>query len=457
MRNFNSGRDSGPTVAISSARHRLLARRSFLRLTASVLASGFSDVASSAPDAGGSESATTFVDSVGICLHVGNRQTPYYGSFDKVAPLLKEIGITHLRDDAIYLSYVNRDFDFYQKIRHLAGMGFRFDLICHDALNGYIFTPPRRLADIYDWCDRSVEIFEGANEPQLTRNPALNPAISADHQRSIYTVVKNTPSLRSVIVASPSYIQKNVTLAENLSDAVDWINLHPYPGMEHPETSGPGALRGFIAEDERIFGNRPILVSETGYHTAVQTTKSHLPVSEEIKTRYLPRLLLWNFINGVKKTFIYELIDSANQGLTDPESHFGLTDYDGNPKPSFFAVKQLLSLFNRQAAASTPSPPRLQLDVTGDQRDLLTALFKRQDGSDLWLAWLGVAGWDPAARIPRPPVQRKLALAINPLPQAVTAHLFQDDGTVAAKPLHAVRGELDVTVSDQLTALEIRT
>lgn len=432
-----------------------IGRRSFLRMSISAMTMEIAKSAFASTAPGLSElDAAEFLNSIGLCVHLGNRQTPYYSDFDRVAQLVKEIGITHLRDDAIYASYVNRDYDFYQRIRLLAGMGIRFDLVCQDALNGYVFTPPRKLPEIYDWCDQSIEMFEGANEPNLIRNAGLNPAISADHQRSIFAISKSTPKLKDIIVASPSYIQKNVAIAENLSDAVDWINLHPYPGMEHSETSGPGALRGFIAGAERIFGSKPVLVSETGYHTAIETTKSHLPVSEAIKTRYLPRLLLWNYINGVRKTYIYELIDSANQGLTDPESNFGLADFSGNPKPSFLAVKQLLSLFNRPTTANT-SGSQLYVNLSGNRQDLLTALFKRRDGSQLWLSWLGISSWDPALRIPRSPVQRKLTITFNPVPRTVVSHVFQDDGTVATKTLDSHPNGFDVTVSDQLTALEM--
>jgi hypothetical protein len=257
-----------------------------------------------------------------------------------------------------------------------------------------------------------------------------------------------------VIVAGPSYIQQSVGIAENLSDVVDWSNVHPYPGMEHPETRGPGELKGFISRSERIFGKKPILASETGYHTAIETTKSHLPVSEGIKTRYLPRLLLWSFINGVKRTYIYELLDSFNRGLTDPESNFGLADFGGNPKASFFAVKHLLSLF-RRPRSQTESNTALQFSFTGNSSDLVTATFKRDDGSHLLFTWLGILGWDQVTRTARLPVARMLVLAINPEPRTIVCHQFQDDGSVVKKQLNLVNGGFGVSISDSLTALEI--
>lgn len=430
-------------------------RRSFLGHAASALALGVSGLAfSSSAIAKSGYSAAEFSENVGVGVHLGNRQASYIPNFEKVAELLKDIGIMHLRDDAIFASYTTRDYDFYQRIRLLVGNGFRFDLVCQDPLNPYFFTPPRKLPELYDWCDQGIEIFEGGNEPNLVKSPAMNPAISAEHQRSIYAIMKSNPKLQNVIAASPSYILKNVAIAENLSDAVDWLNIHPYPGMEHPETKGPGQLIGFIAGAERVFGKKPVLVSETGYHTAVETTKSHLPVSENIKTRYYPRLLLWSFICGARRTYIYELMDSFNNGLADPESHFGLADFSGNPKPSFTAVKQLLGLF-RRPSSQAGAGQELKFNLTGNSENLVTAAFKRDDGSHLLFLWLGISGWNNATRTALSPVTRKYTLSLAPEARRIACHQFRDDGSMVEKKVDLVGGGFELAISDQLTALEI--
>jgi hypothetical protein len=430
-------------------------RRSFLGHAASALALGVSGFAfSSSAIAQSGYSAAAFSENIGIGVHLGNRQASYISNFERVAELLKDIGIMHLRDDAIFTSYATRDHDFYQRIRALVGRGFRFDLVCQDPLNSNIFTPPRKVPVIYDWCDEGVEMFEGGNEPNLVKNTAFNPAISAEHQRTLYAVIKGTPKLQNIIVASPSYIQKNVAIAENLSDVVDMINIHPYPGMEHPETKGPGQLTGFMSGAERICGKKPVAVTETGYHTAIETTKSHLPVSESIKTRYFPRLLLWNFICGVKRTYIYELMDSFNNGLGDPESHFGLADFTGNPKPSFTAVKQLLALCRRRSAPAGAGQ-ELKFNLTGDGENLVTAAFKRDDGSHLLFLWLGISGWNNATRSALSPVSRKYTLALAPETRRIVGHQFGDDGSMVEKQIDRVGGGFELAISDQLTALEI--
>jgi hypothetical protein len=430
-------------------------RRSFLRIAGSALAAGVAAPMFSRSAAGQqASSATDFLNGVGVGIHLPQKQTAYFTNFGRVIELIKDIGITHLRDDATFASYVSRDHDFYKRVRILVALGYRFDLVCADPLNEYMFVPSRKLQDIYDWCDQGIEIFEGANEPNLVKKPNMNPAISAEHQRALFAAVKANAKMRNIIVAAPSYILKNVAIAEDLSDAVDWINLHPYPGMENPETRGPSALNGFISGAERIFGKKPVLVSETGYHTALQTTKSFLPVSESIKTRYLPRLLLWNFMNGVKRTYIYELMDSFDRGLADPDSHFGLADFTGNPKASFAGLKQFLALF-RRASAKPGAGQELKFNLTGNVENHLTAVFKRDDGSHLLFLWLGISGWDNATRTALSPVTRNCTLVLSSEPREIMCHQFRDDGSVVRKQLSRVAGAFEITISDQLTALEI--
>lgn len=399
-------------------------------------------------------SASALQNTVGICIHLGNQSTPYFTNFAAVAPLLKDLGIYRLRDDAVYAEGIDGNYFLYANIRAMAAQGFTFDLVCADPLNGNIYTPPSRLADIYSWCNGGVHCFEGSNEPNLAAKAWINPSISAEHQKALYAAVKATPAMNGFLVPSPSYIMGNVPLAENLSACVDYINIHPYAGMEHPETTGPGQLSGFIAGAQRWAGAKPVFVSEIGYHTAVQTSSGFLPVSEAIKTRYLPRTLLWAFLTGAAKTYLYQLIDSSNNGLTDPESNFGLVDFSGNRKPSFFAVKQFLALLQ------TPKPPApgptWGFTLTGDATDLQTVMLGRPDGSAVLFVWLGVAGWNAGTRTALAPVTRPSVLAITGgTPNTVVGHLFNDDGTQTVAPLAPCSGEYALNISDQLTAVEI--
>lgn len=90
-------------------------RRSFLLSTASLLMTATGSPVFGQGAAPRMFPAADFVESVGVCVHLSNRKS-LYGNAATVIPLLKEIGIVHVRDDAIFASYVNRDYDFYKRV-----------------------------------------------------------------------------------------------------------------------------------------------------------------------------------------------------------------------------------------------------------------------------------------------------------------------------------------------------
>lgn len=394
--------------------------------------------------------ASTFIDSVGVNIHLTSKASPYYTSWGSVLPMLQDIGIKHVRDGAVFYAGVDQNYYLYSRLSALVAAGIKISLVCSDPLNGYLYAPPLQIGSIFNWCGKGVVIFEGANEPTISRNTMIDPIISQDHQRSLY---EQAHMAANVLVASPSYIQGNIAdIAQPFNNLVDLVNIHPYPGMEHPETTGPGNLLGFMAASRAKMGTyHSVLSSENGYNTALQTTSSFLPVSEAIKTRYLPRMLLWAFINGVVRTYIYQLMDSSNNGQTDIESNFGLADFSGNPKSSYKSVKNLLALCNTPVV--NPAVP-VTFSLSGDQTNVQTVLLQRSDGSHVLFAWLGVSGWNASTRTALPPVTRQLSLNISPTPVTVTEHQFMDDGTLVTSNLIAAAGVFNLTVSDQLTALE---
>ena len=77
------------------------------------------------------------------------------------------------------------------------------------------------------------------------------------------------------------------------------------------------------------------MATETGYHTLARPGRAG--VSEAAAAIYIPRLLLNNFAAGVKRTFLYELLD---EGMSphDNEQHWGLVRYDGAPKPAYHTL-----------------------------------------------------------------------------------------------------------------------
>ncbi|WP_454850748.1 hypothetical protein [Rhizobium binxianense] len=433
-------------------------RRTFLKEAASfaLMSAAGLPAAANAQPAPPVRPAADFVDSVGICTHFGHRDTPYATRHDEVAAALAGLGLRHVRDEALVTTADSLAAIQYRRIRELAGAGFRFSMICYDPTNPYVFTAPSLVEKIFEACGGAVDMFEGGNEPNLARNTARNPLLSAEYQRALYQAVRGDPRLQAVGVAGPSYIQGNIALAQDLSAACDFGNIHPYPGMEHPETTGPGQLQKFIAASRRVFGEKPVMVTEIGYHCAVQTTKSHLPVSEAIKARYMPRLLLWPFLQGVRRTYIYELVSSFDNGPADPESSFGLLDYRLNRTPAYEAVRNLLSIcLSGGGVAGSGGVAPAQVGFSTQDANRHHLFLTRPDGGVLMPVWLGIPGWRSGPRTALPPTRRETILTVQNNSADIRAHQFRDDGKIDKIMLQREKNGYRLAVSDQLTVVEL--
>lgn len=430
-----------------------LTRRNLLSAAplALVAASGLRPVSARAQTVA---SATTdaFLDSVGVCGHFTRPNGIYTEQFDRIMPEFEALGVQHLRDDGLITPKDSRDSPVFQRLRRIVASDIRLTIICYDNLNPYVLTPLDRLADFYAWCDGGVDIFEGSNEPNLTKDPQNAPRISAEHQAALYNAIRSNPQLSAVPVAAPSYVLTHRALALDLKDACDYGNIHPYAGMEHPETTGPGALSKSVAASAHIAAGKPVLATEMGYHTSLQTKTFHFPVTEGIKARYMPRMLLWSFISGIRRSYIYELVSSFAADATNPESSFGLLRHDLSRTPAYEAVRGLLSLC--KANRQTTSVERQVAFLDADAQRLSMPLT-RQDGALLVPVWLAISGWQWPARIENPPAERVAAFSVAGQHSRVVAHRFRDDGSVSQQTIAPEGGQYRLSVSDQLTVLEV--
>ena len=423
-----------------------LTRRSALALAAGVL------VADRAEAAAPPHRCEDLIDSIGVNVHLGHGGTPYVERFEACAAALDTLGVRHLRDDIVLTG--GEPAGQFARIAALAGRGYRFSLIFYDGLTPGPRVPPEKFAAIARWAGGGLIIAEGGNEPPIAGQRDL-PRLSADHQAALFRAVRADARDPAVQVAGPSYIQSNVAAAQNLATLVDLGNIHAYPGAEHPETGGGGSLARFVAAARPVFGSAPVIATENGYHTALATSSAHLPVSEGMRARYLPRLLLWSYLQGVRRTYLYELIASFDHGDGDPESRFGLLAYDGQPTPAFTAVRNLIRLFSGGGTAGARFLGDVAITQAGATSDLVSARFVRRDGALLVPLWQGIDGWDRrslAARPDAPP--RAVDLVLARQPRSVRLHRFADDGSVGVSVLSAER-RMTVQVTDRLGVLEI--
>lgn len=426
-------------------------RRSALVLTAGALTAG-ALAADRAVAAAPLHRCEDLIDSIGVNVHLGHGGSPYVDRFADCARALDELGIRHLRDDIVLTG--DEPAGQFERIASLAGRRFRFSLIFYDGLTPGPRVPPNRFAEIARWAGDGLIVAEGGNEPPVAAGPD-RARLSADHQAALFRAVRTEARFRGVQVAGPSYIQGNVAAARNLAAVVDLGNIHPYPGAEHPETEAGGSLARFVAASRPVFGAAPMIATETGYHTALTTGSAHLPISEGLRARYMPRLLLWSYLQGIRRTYLYELISSFDRGDTDPESHFGLIAHDGRPTPAFAAVRNLVRLFAAPGGERDAVPADRDVSLSAAVPDLVSGHFVRRDGATLIPVWLGLDGWDRRSRTVRPDVHaRSVEIGLSRQPRQVRLHRFDDDGRVSVVALPADR-RFSVQVTDRLAVVEL--
>lgn len=423
-----------------------LTRRSALALAAGTLVAGRAGAAAQ------DHRCEDLIDSIGVNVHFGHGGTPYVARFEACAAALDELGVRHLRDD-IVLTGGEPEGQF-ARIASLAARGYRFSLVFYDGLTPGPRVPPERFAEIARWAGGGLVIAEGGNEPPIAGRRDL-PRVSADHQAALFRAAHADRREPAVKVAGPSYIQANVAAARDLAGMVDLANIHAYPGAEHPETAGGGSLLRFVSAARPVFGPAPVIATENGYHTALASGGAHLPVSEGMRARYMPRLLVWSYLQGVRRTYLYELVSSFDHGDGDPESRFGLLTHDGRPTPAFAAVRNLVRLFGGGGPAGIPAVGDVAAIAVGEAPDLVSAQFRRRDGAALVPIWLGIDGWDRRSLAPRPDAPpRAVEILLPQRPRTVHVHRFADDGSVSVREL-APQRRVPLQVTDRLSVLEI--
>jgi hypothetical protein len=340
----------------------------------------------SPPLRGGELSAEALVDSIGVSVHLNYVDTAY-GRQAEVVDRLRELGVRHIRE-AMPTPPVGPLADGLRAVRRIgldATLG-----------TGDVNVPPARaVADSLVVMDGSVAAFEGPNELDNSDDPRWPEKLAAYMPRLEAAVREQAPG---VPVIGPSFV--NPDSRRLLPAGLPGIsNLHPYPGGRPPEPVLREALRELGGVPPR-----GVFFTETGYHNALEDATEQPPVSERVAAVYLPRLLVTAFGAGVRRTYVYELLDEKpDPGLTDLQQHFGLLRNDLSRKPAFTAIRTMIT-----ALRTSPGAPRdggqlrWRLEASGGETvNRLT--LRRTDGSHVIALWRPVSVWDRDASRPLGP------------------------------------------------------
>jgi len=423
--------------------------------------------------------ADSFVDSVGVNVHLTYTDTAYGHFDDIVRPRLTALGVRHIRDGAVDTG----DRAFYDRLNALGKRGIKGLFIIGPRDASAIGDRDR--AFIQEFAGRvpaSIEAYEGPNEYDIEGNHKNDPhwvQTLQQFQGVLYQTVKNTPALKGVTVLGPSLGASHDyghPPVPDLSASVDYGNAHPYPfgGNPFSDRAGYDTIDWYIGHgnypannlDEfpaafdnarPMFVGKPLIFTETGYYTG--TGKG--AASEVAFAKYVPRLVCETFRKGVARTYLYEFLDERINP-SDTESNFGLVRADGRPKAAYTSLKNLIALLAERGVPPSFRPRSLDYTLTISPGGAYTRtqyvhhlLLQKSDGSFYLLLWHEISDEDasvsPHRQIAPPDMPATLMLPAR----IKHARLFRPYENVTGASLPITGGRVTLAVPDQVVVLKL--
>jgi hypothetical protein len=347
------------------------------------------------PLRGGELPAEALAQSIGVVVHLNYVDTAY-GRQAEVVGRLRQLGVGHVRE-AMPTPPVGPLAD---GLRTLRGAGIRAMLGTGDPN----VDPEVAVRDSVAAVRGAIDAFEGPNELDNSADASWPKRLRDYMPRLEAAVRRQAPGTPLV---GPSFV--NPASRRLVPAGLPGLpNGHPYPGGNPPET----VLRSALDEldPERRGG---VVFSETGYHNALEDAGEQPPASEEAAAVYLPRLLITAFGAGVRRTFVYELLDEKpDPGLADMQQHFGLLRNDLSPKPAFLAIQRLIDVM-QGTAANAGSHGRLAWGLDAGDEEVERLTLVRRDGSHVLALWRPVSVWDEQRLRPEDPGRLPVELSFG--------------------------------------------
>jgi Chitobiase/beta-hexosaminidase C-terminal domain len=388
----------------------------------------------------------SFVDSIGVQIHVSYINTAY-GNWPQVLAALELLGVRHIRDGLPTTgTYVSN-------FQQLAAAGIQ--CTCGFALPNSL-TAAEIESDVQQ--SQNVEALEAPNECDAGTNCGGGGSTGVDNVVAFLPTLDAASIPTGLPVVGPSFVlQSSYASAGDLAPLINFNNLHVYFGGRNPGTPGwgegdpegnfYGSFDWWIDQGNLDAPNTPDIVTETGY-MAYPTATQPGTIPESVEASYTPRTVLLAFVKGIKRTFVYELVDEFST------TGYGLLANDFSEKPAFTALKNLISIL--QDPGSKFTPESLNYNVSGNTNTMQQLLLQKRDGS-YWLAlWLEQSSYDSTNNVSTPVTPQNVNLSIGIGFQFASLVQFDPTGNATPSTLPATGYSIPLTVSDQVSIVEIR-
>ena len=267
----------------------------------------------------------------------------------------------------------------------------------------------------------------------------------------LHSAVKANAQSSEFPILGPSLTQAaSYPKVASSGGSFDVANLHNYMGGRNPGTGGWGTGGyGSIAWNMALvtgsWPGKSVITTETGYCNDLTKTDS---IPEDVAGRYFPRIFLEQWLHGIQRTYIYELVDV---GTAAGDNGYGLLHSDFSPKPGYNAIKSVLGLLSDEGPAFKPAA--LGMKLSGELTNVHHLLLEKRDGTFYLAIWVEQPSYDLNAKKALAIAAQSVALTLGRSARIVT-HKLDASGNLQTSALGTGTTET-IEVSDLLTILEI--
>jgi hypothetical protein len=336
------------------------------------------------PDAGVTAvqagSADGLVETVSIQMKLNGNDT-YLSKWSTVTrPRLLELGVRHIR------GMLNPAPGTISKYQDLAANGIKLTAGCWPR-NGNYSDASHCIAQANAIGPAVIDAFEGWNEVDGGKAGSDWPLDWVKWEITLW----NAYNGNSTWASRPLYANSlaHAVSADKLGDRsaiLDYGNLHSYPAAGPPSNISDS----WIPQWTQVAGSKPLVVTETGYHTCITCTNGN-GISLLAQSKYLGRLIFEYYNRGIKRSNIYELLDEGTS-TTTREDNWGLIKYNGTLKPAFTTLKNIIALL--RDPGSSFSPGRLSYGLSDALSSTHYTLLQKRDGRFYLVLWQELSVWN---------------------------------------------------------------
>lgn len=386
------------------------------------------------------QSADAFVDSVGVNIHLHHQDTAY-SNFPRVQQALQDLGIRHVRDGLIDTSWK----EYYDRHNQLGRLGIKGIFIsAPDQSQQLLLDYPRRMKDTF-------EGYEAPNEYDQRRGDRWAATLSS-FLANLNGVVKGDSKTSRFVVIGPSLTRPDSFAKLRGLCAFDYANLHNYFAGRNPGTpgwgsNGYGSIPWSLSNLKTLCAGKPVMTTETGYQTATNLKQG---IPEEVAGKYVPRIFLEQWLRGIQRTYLYELIDLPPR-RSEGDSSFGLLRSDYSPKPGYSALKNLVRLLSDPGPAFVAQD--LNFKLTGELSNVHRLLLQKRNGVFYLALWVEEPGYDVDSRKEASVPTRSVVLQADEGVRMIR-HTLDKSGGMKSVPLESAASH-DIDVTDSVTVIEI--